>query len=134
LDITPIERIEKMYELMVHAHFSSAHSLRGYQGKCEELHGHNWKVGVQIAAETLDNLGMVIDFKVLKQELHQIIERLDHKHLNDIPPFDALNPSSENIAFYIFQELKKSLTHERVIVAKVTVWESDDSSAGYSEK
>jgi 6-pyruvoyltetrahydropterin/6-carboxytetrahydropterin synthase len=123
-----------MYELMVHAHFSSAHSLRGYQGKCEELHGHNWKVGVQIAAETLDNLGMVIDFKVLKQELHQIIERLDHKHLNDIPPFDALNPSSENIAFYIFQELKKSLTHERVIVAKVTVWESDDSSAGYSEK
>ena len=123
-----------MYELMVHTHFSSAHSLRGYQGKCEELHGHNWKVGVQIAAETLDNLGMVIDFKVLKQELHQIIQRLDHKHLNDIPPFDALNPSSENIAFYIFQELKKSLTHDRIIVAKVTVWESDDSSTSYSEK
>jgi len=123
-----------MYELMVHTHFSSAHSLRGYKGKCEELHGHNWKVGVQIGSETLDNLGMVIDFKVLKQELHEIIQRLDHKHLNDIPPFDALNPSSENIAFYIFQELKKSLTRERVIVAKVTVWESDDSSAGYSEK
>lgn len=119
---------------MVHTHFSSAHSLRGYRGNCEELHGHNWKVGVQIAAETLDNLGMVIDFKVLKQELHQIIQRLDHKHLNDIPPFDALNPSSENIAFYIFQELKKSLTHDRIIVAKVTVWESDDSSASYSEK
>jgi len=123
-----------MYELMVHTHISSAHSLRGYRGNCEELHGHNWKVGVQIAAETLDNLGMVIDFKVLKQELHQIIQRLDHKHLNDIPPFDALNPSSENIAFYIFQELKKSLTHDRIIVAKVTVWESDDSSASYSEK
>ena len=123
-----------MYELVVHTHFSSAHSLRGYEGNCEELHGHNWKVGVQIAAETLDNLGMVIDFKVLKQELHQIIQRLDHKHLNDIPPFDALNPSSENIAFYIFQELKKSLTHDRIIVAKVTVWESDDSSASYSEK
>ncbi len=99
---------------MVHTHFSSAHSLRGYQGNCEELHGHNWKVGVQIAAETLDNLGMVIDFKVLKQKLHQIIQRLDHKHLNDLPPFDALNPSSENIAFYIFQELKKSLTHDRM--------------------
>jgi len=64
-----------MYELMVHTHFSSAHSLRGYRGNCEELHGHNWKVGVQIAAETLDNLGMVIDFKVLKKELHQIIQR-----------------------------------------------------------
>lgn len=123
-----------MYELVVHTHFSSAHRLRGYQGKCEELHGHNWKVGVQIAAETLGNLGMVIDFKVLKQEVHKIIQRLDHTYLNDISPFNSLNPSSENIAFYIFQELKKSLAHERVIVAKVTVWESDDSSASYSEK
>jgi 6-pyruvoyltetrahydropterin/6-carboxytetrahydropterin synthase len=123
-----------MYELMVHAHFSSAHSLRGYKGECEELHGHNWKVGVQIAAETLDNLGMVIDFKLVKQKLHPIIQRLDHKHLNDISPFDTLNPSSENIAFYIFQELKKSLTDERINIAKVKVWESDDSSAGYSEK
>ena len=119
---------------MVHAHFSSAHSLRGYQGKCEELHGHNWKVGVQIAAETLDDLGMVIDFTVLKKELHKIIQRLDHKHLNDISPFDTLNPSSENIAFYIFQKLKKLFTHERISIAKVTVWESDDSSASYSEK
>jgi len=123
-----------MYELMVYTHFSSAHSLRGYKGKCEELHGHNWKVGVQLEAETLDNLGMVIDFTILKQELHKIIQRLDHKHLNDIPPFDALNPSSENIAFYIFQELNKLLTHDRIVVAKVTVWESDDSSASYSEK
>ena len=123
-----------MYELMVHAQFSSAHSLRGYQGKCEALHGHNWKVEIQITAETLDKLGMVIDFKVLKQNLHHIIQRLDHKHLNDIPPFDSLNPSSENIAFYIFQELKKSLTPERITLAKVTVWESDDSSASYSEK
>jgi 6-pyruvoyltetrahydropterin/6-carboxytetrahydropterin synthase len=127
-------RIEKMYELMVHTHFASAHSLRGYHGNCEELHGHNWKVGVQIAAETLNHLGMVIDFKVLKNKLNEIIKNLDHKHLNDIPPFDTLNPSSENIAFYIFQELKKSLTREGVIVTKVTVWESDDSSAGYSEK
>jgi len=123
-----------MYELVVHTHFSSAHSLRGYEGNCEELHGHNWKVGVQIAAEKLDNLGMVIDFKVLKNNLYHIIQRLDHKHLNIIPPFDTLNPSSENIAFYIFQELKKLFTHERVIVAKVTVWESDDSSASYSEQ
>lgn len=122
-----------MYELMVHTHFSSAHSLRGYQGECETLHGHNWKIGVALAAETLDNLGMVIDFKIFKQKLHQIIQKLDHKHLNDIPPFDVLNPSSENIAFYLFQELKKLLAPERVIVVKVTVWESDDSSASYSE-
>jgi 6-pyruvoyltetrahydropterin/6-carboxytetrahydropterin synthase len=128
------ERIEGMYELMVHTNFSSAHSLRGYQGKCEALHGHNWKVGVQIATNTLDDLGMVIDFKVLKQNLHHIIQRLDHKHLNDIPPFDTINPSSENIAFYIFQELKKLLTHERIIIARVTIWESDDSCASYSEK
>jgi len=107
-----------MYELTVHAHFSSAHHLREYQGKCEELHGHNWKVGVRIAADTLDHLGMVIDFKVLKNELHKIIERLDHRNLNDIPPFNVLNPSSENI---------------KIIVSKVTVWESDDSSACYSE-
>ena len=123
-----------MYELVVHTHFSSAHSLRGYQGKCEELHGHNWKVGAQIAAETLDNLGMVIDFKVLKQELNKIIQRLDHKYLNNIPPFNSLNPSSENIAFYIFQELKKILKIDRRSLTKVTVWESEDSSASYSEK
>ena len=123
-----------MYELVVHTSFSAAHSLRGYQGKCEELHGHNWKVEAQIAAETLDNLGMVIDFKVLKHKIYHIIQRLDHKHLNDIPPFDTLNPSSENIAFYIFQELKKLFTHERIIITKVTVWESDDSAASYSDK
>jgi 6-pyruvoyltetrahydropterin/6-carboxytetrahydropterin synthase len=119
---------------MVHTNFAAAHSLRGYQGNCEELHGHNWKVGVQIASETLNHLGMVIDFKVLKKELNKIIQRLDHKHLNNIPPFDSLNPSSENIACYIYQELKKLLPQERIIVAKVTVWESDDSSASYSEK
>ncbi len=90
-------------------------------------------MGVQIAAETLDHLGMVIDFKILKQKLSAILQRLDHKHLNNISPFDVLNPSSENIAFFIFQELKKSLPRAQITVARVTVWESDDSSASYSE-
>lgn len=122
-----------MYEVIVHTYFSSAHSLRGYQGKCEELHGHNWKVAVQVKAETLDSLGMVVDFKIVKQELKKIIQRLDHKYLNDIPPFDSLNPSSENLAHYIFQEFKKAINNERVMVAKVMVWESEDSLAIYSE-
>jgi len=123
-----------MFELVVYTHFSSAHNLRGYQGKCEELHGHNWKVGVKLGSETLDHLGMVIDFKIIKQKLNDIIQQLDHKYLNHTPPFNDINPSSENIAFYIYQELKKKIDKSRIKLIKVTVWESDDSSASYSEK
>ena len=122
-----------MYEIAVHTYFSSAHSLREYKGKCEDLHGHNWKVAVQVEADTLDSLGMVMDFKTLKQELSNVIQRLDHRYLNDVPPFDTLNPSSENIACYIFQELKQSIDDHRVSVSKVTVWESENSAAVYSK-
>jgi len=122
-----------MYEVAVHTHFSSAHSLRGYQGKCEELHGHNWEVAVQVAAEKLDNLGMVMDFKVLKRGLKKIIQKLDHKYLNDLSPFDVLNPSSENIAHFIFQELKKTINDKRLRLTSVSVWESEGSVAIYSE-
>ncbi|MFH0812565.1 MAG: 6-carboxytetrahydropterin synthase QueD [Pseudomonadota bacterium] len=122
-----------MYKVVVHTHFSSAHNLREYQGVCEELHGHNWKVAVQVAAGELDRLGLVIDFKVLKKEVKAVIQRLDHKYLNNIPPFDTLNPSSENIAHYIFQELKKTINNQKIRVIEVTVWESDSSAATYSE-
>jgi 6-pyruvoyltetrahydropterin/6-carboxytetrahydropterin synthase len=122
-----------MYEVAVYTYFSAAHNLRGYQGKCEELHGHNWKVSVQIGAEKLDQLGMVVDFKELKEELNKIIQKLDHKYLNNVPPFDRLNPSSENIAHYIFQELKKAINSERIKVIKVSVWESENSKAIYLE-
>jgi len=122
-----------MYKVVVHTFFSSAHNLREYQGKCEDLHGHNWKVAVEVAAETLDNLGMVMDFKALKKELHNLIQNLDHKYLNEVPPFDTLNPSSENIAYYIFQELKKAINDERISVTSVTVWESENSASIYSE-
>jgi len=122
-----------MFEVVVHNHFASAHNLRGYQGKCEELHGHNWKVAVSVTAEKLDSLGMVVDFGVLKKELQNLIERLDHKYLNDIPPFDSINPSSENIACFIFRELARVMNREGRRVTSVSVWESDSSVATFSE-
>ena len=85
-----------MYRVVVQTFFSSAHCLREYEGPCEALHGHNWKVTVAVEAEKLDRLGMVIDFKVLKREVNRIIQRLDHTYLNEIAPFDTVNPSSEN--------------------------------------
>ena len=122
-----------MFEVVVYTHFASAHNLRGYKGKCEELHGHNWKVAARVTAEKLDSLGMVVDFGELKKELQTIIERLDHKYLNDVPPFDRLNPSSENIAHFIFHELAKAMNGEGKSVSSVSVWESDTSVATFSE-
>ena len=122
-----------MFEVVVHTHFASAHNLRGDKGKCEELHGHNWKVAARVTAEKLDSLGMVVDFGELKKELQTIVERLDHKYLNDVPPFDTLNPSSENIAHFIFQELVKVMNGEGKSVSSVSVWESDSSVATFSE-
>lgn len=122
-----------MYQVVADTHFSAAHRLREYDGECEALHGHNWKVAVQVAAESLDKLGMVVDFKVLKRALNGIIQRLDHKYLNDIPPFDTLNPSSENLARHIFYELRKTIDTKEIQVTQVTVWESEGSAAIYSE-
>ncbi|MCD6353890.1 MAG: 6-carboxytetrahydropterin synthase QueD [Proteobacteria bacterium] len=122
-----------MYTLVVNTHFSSAHKLRGYQGECEELHGHNWKVVVRVSGETLDHLGMVLDFKVLKQKINDIVQKLDHSYLNEIPPFDAISPSSENIACYLFKELKKAINDEKISMSQVKVWESENYAAIYSE-
>lgn len=116
-----------MYSIKIEENFSSAHSLRGYKGKCEELHGHNWKVEVVACREKLDNLGMVLDFKYLKNELKKILEKLDHKHLNNISYFKKVNPTSENIARYIYDQLKLKISD----VDSVTVWESENSSATY---
>lgn len=122
-----------MYEILVQADFSSAHSLRGYRGKCEELHGHNWKVIARVGSEELDHLGMVADFKILKEDLQKVLEGLDHKYLNDIPPFDTINPSSENLAQHIFRELKRAMEARGLKVIKVTVWESDTSAGSFWE-
>ena len=121
-----------MYQVSIHTHFSAAHFLRNYKGKCENLHGHNWKVEVTVSSETLDDAGMAIDFTILKQKTNAIIQQLDHRHLNEISHFANLNPSSENIAAYIFNLLKEELKDTNVMLANVSVWESDTSRASYS--
>ncbi|HQO77373.1 MAG TPA: 6-carboxytetrahydropterin synthase, partial [Thermodesulfobacteriota bacterium] len=103
-------------------------------GPCETLHGHNWKVVAAVKAQELDHLGMVVDFKVLKQALKSIIERMDHTYLNEVPPFDRLNPTSEHIARFIFYELGKVINDDRKRVSEIRVWESEGSLARYCEE
>ena len=118
-----------MYEVKVIDQFSSAHKLRDYEGKCENLHGHNWKVKVCVSKDKLNKAGMVIDFKEVKRALGSVLKELDHSYLNDISYFKVVNPTSENIAHFIFNKLKASGLSPRA----VSVWESDTSSATYSE-
>ncbi len=118
---------------MVEKSFSAAHQLRGYKGKCERMHGHNWKVQVHIAAERLNDIDIAMDFHDMKKLLEEIVEPLDHSFLNDIFPFTEKNPSSENIAKWIYDSLNKKLANENVQVSAVTVWESDSASATYYE-
>lgn len=118
-----------MYNIKIEAHFSSAHNLVGYKGKCEELHGHNWKVEVAVCSNKLDKTGMVMDFKDLKMRVNKILDKLDHKYLNKISYFKKVNPTSENIAEYIYNCLKA----EVVGLSSVTVWESENSAATYQE-
>ncbi|MFA5352775.1 MAG: 6-carboxytetrahydropterin synthase QueD [Thermodesulfovibrionales bacterium] len=123
-----------MYELMIETGFASAHQLRGYKGKCENLHGHNWRVQVTVAAEKLNEIDLAIDFHDLKNMTQEIMNQLDHKCLNDIFPFTEKNPSSENIARWIFDTLKKRIAEYRnVNMSAVTVWESETASATYYE-
>ncbi|MDH5174804.1 MAG: 6-carboxytetrahydropterin synthase QueD [Elusimicrobiota bacterium] len=120
-----------MYEVMVEGNFSAAHNLRGYRKKCEKLHGHNWKVRVGIRGGKLDKYGMLIDFRDVKDYLEKIIKKLDHKYLNEISHFKVTNPTSENIARFIYNDLKFRLQGSQYGVSKVTVWESDTTSATY---
>ncbi|PLX81937.1 MAG: 6-carboxytetrahydropterin synthase QueD [Desulfuromonas sp.] len=122
-----------MYHLTIHSHFAAAHNLNNYQGECENLHGHNWKVEVTVGARELDKAGLGIDFKVLKQETKDILNDLDHKYLNELPPFTETSPSSENIARHLFQRLSERLNNDNVRVEKVNVWESDYACASYTE-
>ena len=122
-----------MFEITVESTFSSAHQLREYKGSCENLHGHNWRVMVSIGSEGLDSLGMVVDFRVLKREVEAVIERLDHKFINEVPPFDSINPTAENISKYIYEEISESLASEGVKVFRVKVWESEKAAATYYE-
>lgn len=122
-----------MYELTIETGFASAHQLRGYKGKCEKLHGHNWKVQVSVTAERLNELDLAIDFHDLKRITNEVVSPLDHAFLNDIFPFTEKNPSSENIAKWIYESLKKKINDENFRVASVTIWESDTASASYYE-
>jgi 6-pyruvoyltetrahydropterin/6-carboxytetrahydropterin synthase len=125
-----------MYEVTVEAGFSSGHYLRNYHGKCENPHGHNYKIRVTLQGRELDSAGLLVDFKDLKSVMKKTIDRLDHQMMNDVEPFTVLNPSAENIAKYFYDEANtelKGLTHGRVSVKDVTVYETDVTTATYYE-
>ena len=119
-----------MYEIKITDEFSGAHRLRNYRGKCESLHGHNWRVEISAYSAKLNSQGMVMDFKDLKASLRKALEILDHKHLNDLPYFKKKNPTSENIAEFIHKKLKCKIRYK----LKVCVWETDRSQACYHER
>ncbi|MBP2644781.1 MAG: queD [Firmicutes bacterium] len=122
-----------MYELTTIVEFEAAHRLEGYSGKCARLHGHNWQVEVTVAGTQLDKLGMLIDFRVLKQHVNSIIEQLDHYYLNELDAFKDWNPSAENIAKYIYQQLNGQFA-QNIKVKQVKVWESPRSAVAYREE
>lgn len=121
-----------MYELRIITQFAAAHQLRNFGGKCEKLHGHNWRIEVYVEGEELNDDGLLIDFKEVKEATNRILEELDHSFLNELSQFKDQNPSSENIAAYIFVKLSNELNDNHIKVAKVTSWESDSASTSYS--
>jgi len=121
-----------MYALKIISTFAAAHQLREYAGKCEKMHGHNWKVEVCVKGEEPGNDGLLVDFGIIKERTRHVIDTLDHEFLNELEPFKTLNPSSENIARHIFESLALELNSDIVKVSKVSVWESDTACASYS--
>lgn len=122
-----------MYEVTIIKSFSAAHMLTAIGGKCEELHGHNFKVEVTVAAQDLNSSGILVDFRDVKKWLQEILDNLDHKHLNEFPSFAGKNPSSENIAKYIYQKMKLKAWQVEIKVARVKVWESENAAVTYIE-
>jgi len=125
-----------MFEVTVEAGFSSGHYLRNYHGRCENPHGHNYKVRVTLVGAALDATGLLLDFKMLKQVMRPVIDRIDHQMLNDLEPFTTLNPSAENLAHYFYQQTNEQLsgmTAGRVRVKDCTIWETDTTSATFYE-
>ncbi len=120
-----------MFELKVTNHFAGAHQLKMVSKKCENLHGHNWKIEVRIAGKGLNDAGVVMDFGIIKQLVSEIMNTLDHKFLNELEYFQDGNPSSENITKYIADALQEKITEPDIRVASVTAWESDDACATY---
>jgi 6-pyruvoyltetrahydropterin/6-carboxytetrahydropterin synthase len=125
-----------MFEITVEESFAAGHYLREYKGKCENPHGHNYRVRVTLAGQELDKAGLLVDFKDLKELMKPVIERLDHQMMNDLAPFTKVNPSAENLAKHFYEETSarlKAATNGRVRVKEVTVWETDSTTATYRE-
>ena len=123
-----------MFEIKVSAEFEAAHRVAGYPGKCDRLHGHSWVVEASVIGSKLDNLGMLIDFKLVKGRLRELLETLDHRMLNELPAFENINPTAENIAQYVYNEMKKAeFFNDNAKLKYIQVWESPKSSVIYTE-
>ena len=123
-----------MYKIKVQSNFNAAHNLRGYRGRCERLHGHNWKVELEVASQRLNKLSLVCDFKEVKKRLEKVLATLDHTYLNKLPYFKKDNPSSEKIAEFIYHRFKKLIKEKNLVLKKVSVWETENSCAVFSEE
>ncbi|APZ43900.1 6-carboxytetrahydropterin synthase QueD [Acidihalobacter ferrooxydans] len=121
------------YLLTVHTDFAAAHTLRDYPGDCSRLHGHNWKLEAQVRATALNDVGMAIDFKAIKSVAREVAGELDHRYLNELPPFTTVNPTAENIAAYIYRQMSARLDTDTARVSAVTLWETDRACVRYSE-
>lgn len=119
------------FELSIETHFSAAHQLRDYPGDCARLHGHNWHVKLYVRCETLDQMGLGIDYKIMKRELKNALEPWDHYNLNEVPPFDRINPSSENVALELYKTMSQRLDNARVRVSKVEISETCTAKVTY---
>jgi len=122
-----------MYTLTTMVEFSSAHTLVGHSGPCKKMHGHNWKVEVEITGEKLDKIGMVVDFKEIRKATNLVVDELDHEFLNNLEPFSEDNPTAENIARYIFIKLSEEFSNKNVKVNSIKLWETDKSAVSYKE-
>ena len=123
-----------MFEVTIEETFAAGHALRNYRGKCENVHGHNYRCQVTIEGSDLDHIGLLVDFVELKRVVHSVLDRMDHQWLNEFPPFDVLNPSAENMARYIYQQVAEGLkVREGVRIGLVKLWETDTAYATYRQ-
>jgi 6-pyruvoyltetrahydropterin/6-carboxytetrahydropterin synthase len=122
------------YQLKVVTDFASAHTLRDYPGACSRMHGHNWKLELEVVATQLDGVGMGVDFKVMKRAANEVGEELDHRYLNDLEPFKEINPTAENIAAYMYKEISARINSHNIKVTAVTLWETERACVRYSEE
>ena len=121
-----------IYTLTTFVEFSSAHVLNGHEGACKRMHGHNWKVEVEVCGNKLDNIGMVIDFKEIRNMTKGVVDQLDHRFLNDLDPFKKINPTAENIAQYIYKELSEVMNDKQIEVKSIKLWETEKSAVTFT--